>query len=186
MLRHTKLLAVVTLLILLTAPAHSQELRLWADEDRTRCEVIISEPYTAFDVFVFLEPGVYGAFAVEYKLSVPPGHFSPAQTPNPVVSAATIGAWCGSPGISAPFTSCQTERFWVCKMAMMSPDIEPGIYFLHPKEDTQFIGVAICPDPRPMVDAWVYGCFGYNDSCIYCGFNSNEETSWGAVKSIYR
>lgn len=139
-------------------------------------------PYSPFNVYVFLETGADGAFAVEYKLTVPAGHFSTVQVVNPVVSGATIGVWYGSPGISAPFTSCQSDLFWVVNLTMMSPDTNPGHYAAVLNDDSQFMGVAICPDPRPLRDASLMNWFMFNDTCA----PATEESSWGAFKSLYR
>ncbi len=160
---------VVLLCVLLTAvapwPARTQMLSLWADDAMCGCDFFSTSPYQPFNVYVFLDPDTEGAFSVEYKLKTLPGHFSTARVLSPVVSGATIGTWLGSPGISAPFTSCQTETFWVVNLTMMAPDLNPGYYMLAPNDDSDFMGVTICPDPRPMVAATVYNVFGYNDYC---------------------
>ena len=106
-----KILLTIAAIALLAAPASANVLSIWADEAMSDCDVTTDGPYQAFNLYVFLEPGVDGAFAVEYKLTTPPGHFATVQEPNPVVSEATIGVWFGPPGISAPFTTCQTELF---------------------------------------------------------------------------
>lgn len=164
---------------LIVSPVQSQILSLWGDEAMTTCQVSTTAPYTPFNVYVFLEPGAEGAFAGEYKLVAPAGHFSTGQVVNPVISGATIGVWYGAPGISAPFTSCQADLFWVVNMTMMSPNTTPGHYILEPHDSTQFLGVAICPDPRPLVDAHVYNYFYFNDS-----WGATEESSWGAIKAL--
>ncbi len=49
-------------------------------------------------------------------------------------------------------------------------------------DDCPFRGVAICPDPRPLRDASLMNWFMFNDTCA----PATEESSWGAVKSLYR
>jgi hypothetical protein len=176
-----KVLLTIAAIALFAVPASAQMLSLWADEGMTSCEVSVAGPYTPFQVYVFLEPGPDGAFAVEYKLTTPAGHFSPAgNVINPVVSGATIGVWYGAPGISAPFTSCQSDLFWVIMLNMMSPNVDPGYYMFEPNDDSNFMGVAICPDPRPLADATAYNYFGFNDGCVV----GTEESSWGAIKNM--
>ena len=178
----------VALLLLLpaTSPVQAQTLSLWGDEAMTACDVLKEAPYQPFDLYVFLEPGAEGAFAVEYRLWAPPGHFSTSQVISPVVSGATIGVWYGAPGIIAPFTSCQNDLLWVCQLTMMSPDTDPNGYFLLPHAEDDFCGVAICPGDRPLRDAWVNNCFGFNVPCWHCFEYSNEETSWGAIKEMHK
>lgn len=167
---------------------HSQMLSLWGDEAMTACDVQTNAPYQMFDVYVFLEPGVEGAFAVEYKLTTLAGHFSPRSVINPVVSDATIGSWINGNGISAPFTSCQADLLWVINLGMMGPDTVPGYYMLGPNDITGFMGVAICTGNRPLVDASAYNHFAFNDGCMACCGPpiAVEETSWGTIKEMYR
>ncbi len=175
-----KAIIIVLAMFVISAPAAAQQLSLWADEAQTQCMVTTAAGYQPFNLFVFLEPGVEGAFAVEYKMEILPGHFSTVQTPNPVVSGATIGVWFNSPGISAPFISCQVAPFWVVNLTMMAPDVTPGHYNLTLNDDSNFMGVAICPDPRPLADAIALNQFGFNADCVV----GTEESSWGAIKSL--
>jgi hypothetical protein len=177
---------VVTVIMLAASPVSAQMMSLWGDESMSTCDHVATGAYTPFEVYVFLDPGPEGAFAVEYMLWIPPGHFSTIQTPAPFVSTATIGSWTGAPGISAPFTSCQTDLVWVCSVTMMSPDTEPNAYFLLPHNINGFRGVAICPGDRPLREVPAYNCFGFNVSCWDCSQYSTEETSWGKIKSLYR
>lgn len=170
-------------LCLLALPVHAQMFSLWGDEIMSICEVHTTSPYQPFDIYVFLEPSTDGAFAAEYKMIAPPGHFATVITPNPVVSQATIGVWFGVPGISVPFVTCQTELFWIVRLTMMSPDMVPDFYLLGLNDDSQFMGVATCEEPmRPMVDGYLYNYFCFNQSCL----PATEESSWGAIKDMYK
>ena len=176
-----KALIVALAMFVISAPATAQQISLWADEGMSDCSVTTTAPYQEFNVYVFLEPGIDGAFAVEYMLTTPAGHFSPSMVINPVVSAATIGVWFGEPGISAPFITCQVSTFWVVNLTMMSPSTEPGFYTLELNTNSEFLGVATCEEPmRPMVDGTAYNFFGFNDACVV----GTEESSWGAIKSM--
>jgi len=113
-------------------------------------------------------------------MEILPGHFSSAQAINPVVAGATIGVWFGSPGISAPFISCQVAPLWVINLTMMAPNTDPGHYTLMANESSGAMQVAICPDPRPLADAIALNQFGFNADCVV----GTEESSWGAIKSL--
>lgn len=186
MIRCRLILSVSVLLIGLAASsACAQMLSLFADESQTSYEIGLIDPYvpnTPFNVYVFLEPGPDGAYAVEYKLTIPPSHIMSSLEISPVVAAHTIGVWYGSPGISAPFLSCQNDLFWVCRLTMTSPDTVPGYYSIWKNDDSDFMGIAICSNPRPLVDALVYNNLCFIMSC--CG--ATEESSWGAIKGMYR
>jgi hypothetical protein len=175
-----KALLIALALFVISAPAGAQQLSIWADDAMTSCSVATTGPYQAFNLYVFLEAGPDGAFAVEYKLAYPAGHIASLTTPAPFVAAATIGSWLGSPGISAPFISCQTGMVWVVSFTLLSPDTVPGFYAIEPNETTGVLGVAICPGDRPIVDATAINEFGFNADCVV----GTEESSWGAIKSM--
>jgi hypothetical protein len=177
-----RVLLLAAAFALLAAPVSAQQLSLWADEGMTSCQVTTAAPYSPFHVFVYLEPGVDGAFAVEYKLTTPAGHFSPGgNVIAPFVSGATIGVWYGAPGISAPFTACQVGLVWVIDMNMMAPNTTPGYYAFELNDSSEFMGVAICPGTRPLLDATALNQFGFNADCVI----GTEESSWGAIKSMF-
>ena len=175
-----KAIIIALAMFVISAPAAAQQLSLWADDGMNDCAVWTTGPYQAFNVFVFLEPGPEGAFAVEYKLTAPLGHFATVPTPNPIVSAATIGVWFGAPGISAPFVTCQVNPFWVVNLTMMAPDVVSAHYMLGLNDNSNFMGVAICPGDRPMVDGVALNHLGFNADCVI----GTEETSWGAIKNM--
>ena len=83
----------ISLLCLVASPAHAQIFSLWGDEAMTTIDVFVTGPLQQFSIYVFLEPDEDGAFAAEYKLSFPAGHFAIMVTPNQVVSQATLGVW---------------------------------------------------------------------------------------------
>lgn len=177
-----KVLLTIAAIALMAGPASAQMFSVWADAEQNACDVTLAGPYTPFHVFVFMEPGPDGAFAAEYKLATPVGHFSPGgNIIAPFVSGATIGNWYGSPGISAPFTSCQTDLVWLIDLTMMAPNTTAGYYTLELNESSNFLGVAICPGDRPLADGTVYNHFGFNTGCVI----GTEDSSWGAIKSMF-
>ena len=174
-----KILLTIAAIALFAAPASAQMYSLWADEGMTSCEVH-TNPYTPFTIFVFLDPGPEGAFAAEYKLTGPVGHFSTANLKAPFVSGATIGVPFGAPGMAAPFLSCQADLVWIWQVTCMGPDPVPGFYILSENDESGNLGIAICPGDRPLADGTLYNHFGYNDGCVV----GTEESSWGAIKSM--
>jgi len=157
---------------------------LWTSETMAACDGYFDAPLQPFEVYVFIDPDTGGVFAVEYKLEILAGHYSTGLTLAPFVSGAAIGSWTGSPGITAPFTECQTELTWIAHMTMEAPDLEPGFYTFQPHDDTGSLLVWICTGTRPEQPVTVYGAFGYNESCMW--YYATEETSWGAIKDMYR
>jgi hypothetical protein len=174
-----KAIIIALAMLVLSAPAMAQQFSLWADEGMTSCSVT-TNPYTPFIIFVFLDPGPDGAFAAEYQLLGPAGHFSISNLKAPFVSGATIGVPFGAPGMAAPFLMCQSSLVWVWQVTCMGADPVPGVYLLEPNADSGNLGIAICPGDRPLAEATLVNHFGYNMDCVV----GTEETSWGAIKSL--
>ncbi len=62
---------------------------------------------------------------------------------------------------------------------MVATTLDPGHYELLPHVHTQFLGIAICPDPHPLAEAYVHHRINYNSP------TANEESSGGAIKDMY-
>lgn len=185
--KNAVVLVTVFMMSLMYAASVSAQLsafHLWGDEDKVRCDWFPPEPFTVMHMYLFLTPGRDGAFAAEYKLITPPGHFAISSEPGPMFSGASIGNPAGPPGISVSFIMCQVQEVLVWKFQFMAQDLTPGYYIVGPHEDTGFLGVAICAGDRPMQEGYLYGQFGYHADG-FCRFGV-EESSWGAVKSLYR
>lgn len=178
------LCAAIFMILSTSAVAQQHVLSLWTDENMSACDVSHDSPLVPFEVYVFVDPDTGGVFAMEYKLEILPGHYSTELVLAPFVSPASIGTWMGSPGISTPFTECQTELTWIMHSTMMAPDIEPGFYTFEPHDDTGSLIVFICTGTRPEQPVTTYNVFGYNESCMW--YYGVDETSWGAIKQQYR
>ena len=135
--------AALMLFCVIASPVQSQVFSLWGDEAMTSCEVQTT-PYTPFTIYVFLDPGPDGAFAAEYKLIGPPGHFSTSNAKAAFVSGATIGVPFGAPGMAAPFLTCQADLVWIWQVTCMGPNADPGFYILGPNDDSGALRVASC------------------------------------------
>ena len=161
---------------------------LWTDAEQSHCEFYTDTSNVEFDIFVVLEPSPEGAFGAEYKISMPENHFMIDHEPASFVmydpGAPNYGVPVGPPGASAPFTSCQTETVVIWRITCTASDIEPAQYWLGPHDTWGGFVVAICLNDRPLVEAITWNCYGYNE---WCGCSSAvEESSWGAIKAIYR
>lgn len=180
--------SVFLLIICMFAPvSHSQGFSIWSDEQKTDCQFFTEAPYTPYNIVIFLDPGEDGAIKAEYKMLGPEGHSYQDIIPSAVVSSAS-GVWHGDPGISIVFTTCQTEEFPIVSMFMFAPTTTPGAFLIYPHDETNIRGIATCPIPDTLVGVYFYTCFTFNDTCANCGdyYIGNDETSWGAIKEMYR
>jgi len=176
-----RILLTVLLLCAFAAPAMGQYFSLWADEGQSASEFWTDDPYKAFTIYVFLDPGSDGAFGAEYKLTIPAGHFSTGTTQAQFISTAIIGTPCGAPGISAGFTECQNDTVWLFAVSFMASNTDPGKYRIVENDQSGFCGIATCEEPgRPLVEVDPYNTFCYNTTD-----DSRAEASWGVIKKQY-
>lgn len=178
------LCAAVLMLGSISSHAQQHVFSLWSDANMSACDVLHESPLVPFEIYVFIDPDTGGVFAVEYKLDILPGHYTDQVTLAPFISLASMGSWAGAPGITAPFTECQTELTWIVHMTMLAPDIEAGFYTFEPHDDTGSLCVFICSGDRPEHPVTVHGVFGYNESCMW--YYGTETSSWGTIKALYR
>lgn len=156
---------VCSLLLFLHTPLAAQTpmFSLWADEDMTLMSVY-ADSFETYSFYVFLAPGADGAFGAEYKLTGVEGHFCIESLANTFVSGSALGTPYGPPGISVSFTSCQTETVWIYRhTVLVLPPVMSGVARLDPNDDTGFLGIAECPEPRLLVEAWVYNQLEVNN-----------------------
>ena len=174
-----KILLTIAAIALFAAPVSAQMMSVWADAEMASCEVF-GTAYVTFPVFLMLEPGPDGAFAAEYRLSVPAGLLVQVTNPAADISVAMGDATNGA-GISIGFLSCRTETAVVYDFVMFPMDAVPAYIMVEPNADTGKLIVATCEEPlRPEIPCAVYNYFGWNDACVV----GTKESSWGAIKSL--
>jgi hypothetical protein len=176
-----RIIATAAVILCIAVPSQGQQFSLWADEGKSTSEFWTSSAYQPFTIYVFLEPGSDGARGVEYKMTVPSGHFLVESSTAPFVSEAMLGTPFGPPGVSAVFGTCQRSITWVFSLTCMASNTEPGIYSLEPHDETYFFGVVTCIEPgRPKAEGRLLNRFCYNRSD-----GQLEEASWGVIKRQY-
>ena len=173
-----KILLTIAAIALFAAPASAQMYSVWGDAEMTTCDAD-GAAYEAFPVFLILEPGPTGAFAAEYRLSVPTNLVVQVTNPSPEISVAMGDATNGA-GISLGFLTCQSDPFVVYDFLMFPMDVTPGFIMVEPHAGTGKLIVAECPGDRIELDALVYNYFGWHDGCLI----GTKDSSWGAIKSM--
>jgi hypothetical protein len=153
------------LLLTIAGQAAAQMYSLWEDDRMCSCDFFPTAPYQTFDIYVYLETPEEGAFAAEYKMTSLPNCVMMEQYIAPFVSETAAGSWLESPGISAPFTSCQTGIIIITRMKFLGLSMTPGLFTIEENEDSGFLGIATCEAGQPPMDASVRFYFGYNEGC---------------------
>jgi hypothetical protein len=175
-----KILLTIAAIALFAAPASAQMLSLWTDEAMTACDFYGAQ-YAQFPVYLMLEPGPEGAFAVEYAQYFPAGLILNVTNSSPAISVASPDP--ANPGsTSVAFGTCQTETFWVYNWMLFAMDPTPGYITIEPHAGTGKLIIANCDEEagRPERPCSVYNYFGWNDACVV----GTKESSWGAIKNM--
>ena len=174
-----KILLTIAAIALFAAPVSAQMLSVWGDAEMSSCESY-GALYVNFPVFLILEPGPDGAFAAEYRLTVPANLIAQVVNPAADISVA-MGSATNGDGISIGFLSCRTETAVVYDFMMFPTSAEPGFIMVEANLSTDKLIVATCEEPlRPEIPCSVYNYFGWYDACIV----GTKESSWGAIKSL--
>jgi len=113
-------------------------------------------------------------------------------TPSNVIQAATIvnpeaGFHIGDaivpPGSTICFATCQTDWVWTHQLTCLVTDSEPSIVTLDPHDDYGILRSANCVEPGDLYETMtkINDLFLNQGCCL-----SNEQASWGAIKSLLK
>lgn len=184
----TLLLALVTVAVL-TTPAVAYDyasIGLFVDEARTEwCLTTTQLPY-AFDVWIYCRPSENGVRAVEFSISdLAPTYYLTGIDPGPTVSI-TLGNIFD--GISYSLYLCETDWFIVDVLSILATGPGQTAIWLQGHGDTGVMAVATCLPGYPLEPAVAYSSVfvNYPAGAPECSGVATEETSWGAIKDMFK
>lgn len=134
-----------------------------------------------YDVYVWAYPDTAGFVCIEYQFILPDYMAALSTEINPAYSTVA-GTLEGPPGVTICFQECQMEPVWTVRYhcAIIEGYCSPFEIIEH--EDSGNVRATTCSEPDSYQDA--IACW-YNPSpCSTCP--ANEESSWGAIKGMYR
>ncbi len=138
-------------------------------------------PGEQFDIYVYVNTDEEGVFCAEYKL-LPPDNWVHITTVASPEVASQEGNPAGAPGVSVCFSECQTAAFWMYKLTYTHLDGYCSIPQTVVHDDTGVHQVRICLEPDyPASEAYDDYNPGPNCTCP-----ATDESSWGAIKEMYR
>ncbi len=189
--------ATVLLVLALTAPAFagmnpdcqvcidfSGTATSWSDVQSR----IDPELYTAFSGY-FCIYGINGLTCICLKGSITPGISGPPGFVNLLPGGMSIGSW--ETGITLASSECLTDRFiCVARLDLLYLGGSGDLLFLDHPEWPRW--VCDCTQPTALVDyycVWMHGGIGKDalegdEECF--PVVPVENTTWGAIKSLYR
>ncbi len=156
---------IIFMSLFIAGQAAAQMYSLWEDDRMCSCDFFPTTSFETFTVYVYLETPEEGASAAEYKMTTLPNCVMMEQEIAPFVSETITGSWLGSPGISAPFTSCQTGIIIITWFTFLGMDTTPGYFKIEAHETSGFLSINTCETGQPRMDAGVRTLFGYNIGC---------------------
>jgi hypothetical protein len=189
------ILAVSCIAILLPAALFAQAppvsyMGIYADEDRTTWCASGTAPYQ-IDVWVYMDIGENGAWAYSFDLEIPP---------NVVILTIDVNRYEGGPwecippycpqGIAGEFGLCLGSRMfssiWIVHATANVTDGDPSLIRIVPNPDIGAMWVENCDFEYETPPILTHLYVNYDASEAECGTLPVDQSTWGAIKSLYR
>ena len=172
---------IITLISISFQADATTYLGLYADEAHSECSSYPT-PYQLVNFWVWVQPGEDGMICVEYEITTPANVIQAATIVNPA-AGYHIGDAIVPPGATVCFATCQTDWIWTHQLTCLPIDSAPSIITLDSHEDHGFMRATNCIDPGdPYETMTKINDLYLNQGCCL----SNEESSWGAIKSLLK
>ena len=183
-----RLLAAFMLLLVVAAPAFAQQpgsIGLYTDESRSQSCVTGVGFYPA-QLWIWCLPGENGQICAEFSVTFPPNVIQSTITKNTPIISVEMGDIAG--GWSVCYTDCRYDWHWLAWQQLYIADPTPGWIEIvkHPSPDIACVQAASCLPGYPIECLTVITKFGVNQECPPENPIGVEETTWGAIKGLYR
>ncbi len=173
-------------LLLVSSAAHAQYgyIALFTDDARTAWCVTGTGFYPA-DVWIWCLPGVNGQICAEFAIGYPSNVIGSTVTWNEPLISVFLGDLPN--GLSVCFVDCQHDWFWIVHMALWVTDPIPAYIEILPHPGAGVYQFANCLEGYPVEPCTKLTNFyvNYGPEEPECGVLGVEDTSWGAIKSIF-
>ena len=154
---------------------------LYADDAHAECSWY-AVPYQLATFYVWVQPGEDGMTCVDYEITTPSNVIQAATVVNPA-AGYHIGDAIVPPGSTVCFATCQTGWIWTHQLMCLVTDVNPSIISLDPHDDYGIMRSTNCIDfGDPYETMTKINDLFLNQGCCL----SNEEASWGAIKSLLK
>ncbi|MBN1163009.1 MAG: hypothetical protein JXB45_00385 [Candidatus Krumholzibacteriota bacterium] len=171
------LFVVAIALLMGNAQAMNSYIGLFRDEERTDFHYFGAGQ---FDVWVWHYPGSDGMMSAEFAMTYPPDCCQIGWEVNPDYKIIFQNPTFPNGG-AITFETCAYDWKWSYKLTVLAASPDPGIIKVVPNPHTGKILYAACTTGFPTYEPIIYTWFCVNYFC----YIDVEETSWGAIKSMY-
>ncbi len=180
-----KILLTVVVLALLAGTAYAGPNYYVAmyneGEDRPDCGATVTSLYQEFHVWVWILPGDLDLKGFDFKISLPGGDICTANEDNPNLSV-TMNSPTSDVGWVGTFSGCMTGWTWLTKLTFVNTILDPHYIEIINNPETGAVEATDCTEGYPIHDMIVLNAYGINAPCE----TDAQDSSWGAVKSMYR
>jgi len=149
-------------------------------EDHYYCGITVPAPYSPYEIWVWILPGVNGlkgfSFTIDLGDDLCTGVTNNPDLISPADSPVEGTGWTGY------FSSCHYDWVWLTKLSMIALSTAPHCVDISEHPDTGEVEAIDCTEGNPAVPLTVLNSFCVNTPCVV----DARDSSWGAVKSIYR
>jgi hypothetical protein len=177
------LFGIVMMLIAPSASAQPADAYLALYEDAARSDWCVSG-IGFVTMYLFVLPSVDGVVCAELSINVTGagagGLMWGTPTYHPDVAEPVLGSVPGEMGVCFPVGVCKTEWIYFYSVGILVQTIEAARVEIGPYGTSPYPKVLDCLDAEP--EAIIFNHFYIND----CGPIAVDESSWGAIKSLYR
>ena len=175
-----KVTLLVIALLFVSGSVSGQALSLYADADRTTWELSGLPQYSLVSMYLFVAPTEDGVKCVELNVSALCGAYMPfVPVYNPDVRDPIMGTIPGD--LACCLQSCHLDWVWICNVTILL-QATPLNFWVQP-----FQGPPVQPFPKIVtclddeIEAYIWRPLIINGYCE----TAVEESSWGAIKSMY-
>lgn len=168
-------------LLFVSGAVTAQQVAMYTDETRTSWCAVDCALYTHVYIYLFVGPPAEGAKCVDLNSTHEGGMFM-TGTPewNPDINPAHLGNFPDA-DLACCFNTCQQDWNWAIKGDLFILGVDPAKFWLRPSQDPLQPNMWMLNCAGVEVEAFALTDFYVNS----CGPISVEESSWGAIKSLY-
>ena len=175
-----KRLVLALMILVMATPLFAADayVGLFADNMHSDCDVYLAGSFMPFELWIWFVAPVVGVQAAEYRVVAPAYVILSTVTTNPDISV-TLGDPVA--GISVAFYGCNPSWVWTQHIACFLTAPGPGYIQIDRRLDVPAIQIASCELGYPIYTATVLNHLAIGQGCVV----ATEESSWGAIKSLF-
>ena len=176
------IIAVVILILFMQSIASAEGfggyIGLFADDQRDEYCIEI-DPSITFSMWVFVWPFGEGILAVGLSVQYCDNVIQVEEEYNPLLHGGSIGNL--NDGFDAVFEECQTDWVWVARQTLYMVNEEGCILRISGFPPNSYADMLSCASNYYLLRE--FSMLGVN---VPCSSLSTEESSWGAIKNLYK